>query len=308
MIPWVGLNSRALIAITGPERIDLLQGLVTQKISEKEPCFSAILTPQGRFFTDFFVVHTEKQLLLDCAKIHHGPLLKLLMPYSLLHDASLHDWSTHYGVCAAMGEQAGSLMRESPFYDDRDLGAIFYTDPRHPSMGVRALVPYSIWNEIPHLFLDQSPESAYHNHRIGLGIPEGAYDLIHQHSVILEYGYQHIHAISWEKGCYMGQELMARTFHRGVLRKHLYRITLVEGVFPPSGTELSANGDDAPSSAPEHQRVGWMGGHCGLYGLAALHQCVRNPEKPLEPILLYSGHSNSGHSNLQSFSVLLDLV
>ena len=266
MISWCSLPSRRLIGITGPERIAFLEGLCTQKLSSSQPVFSAILTPQGRFFTDFFTFPTDNTLILDCAKVHHAPLMDLLQPYARLHDVSIQDHSSRYAVCAALGQDAVHLKQESPFYNEKDLGALFYTDPRHSDLGLRALVPYAVWNELPHPCLNPCPESVYHHHRIHLGIPEGGYDLVHHHSIILEYGYQHINAISWTKGCYMGQELMARTFHRGVIRKHLYHATLQYGAFPESGT---------PVVNPKDQtRLGWMGSHCGNAGLMVLHQTI----------------------------------
>jgi folate-binding protein YgfZ len=266
MISWCSLPSRSLIAISGPERIAFLDGLCTQKISPSEAGFSALLTPKGRFFADFFTFPTENSLILDCAQAHHAPLMDVLQFYAPLHDVSLHDYSTRYGVCAALGPDGINLHAEFPFYQNCTPTALFYTDPRHPDLGLRALIPYDLWNALPHPCLNPCPESVYHHHRIHLGIPEGAYDLVHDQSIILEYGYQHMNAISWTKGCYMGQELMARTFHRGVIRKHLYRATLQCGVFPESGTPLVSANDLA--------RIGWMGSHCGDAGLMVLHEDI----------------------------------
>jgi hypothetical protein len=277
MISWCSLPSRGVIGIAGPERLAFLEGLCTQKLTSSEASFSALLTPKGRFFTDFLTLPVENSLILDCAKIHHAPLMKVLQFYAPLHDVSLHDYSSRYAVCAALGPDGAKLRQESPFYDQKNLGALFYTDPRHPDLGLRGLIPYDLWNELPHPYLNPCPESVYHHHRIHLGIPEGAYDLVHDHSIILEYGYQNINAISWTKGCYMGQELMARTFHRGVIRKHLYRATLQWGAFPESGTPL-VNADQA--------RMGWMGSHCENVGLMVLHEDIHHNKGEFEVVTL----------------------
>jgi folate-binding protein YgfZ len=166
----------------------------------------------------------------------------------------------------ALGPDAANLKQDSPFYDEKNLGALFYTDPRHPDLGLRALIPYALWNELPHPYLNPCPESVYHHHRIRLGIPEGGYDLVHDQSIVLEYGYQNINAISWTKGCYMGQELMARTFHRGVIRKSCYHATLQWGSFPEWGTPLINPRDQA--------RIGWMGSHWGRDCLMVLHEDI----------------------------------
>ncbi len=299
MTPWVHLTSRSLIAISGPERIDFLQGLVTQKITGNEAVFSAILLPNGRFFTDFFVIHTKDFLVLDCAKEHAAALLKLLAPYGMLHDVALKDLSAQFTVCAALGARAISLHEQrSPQSSDLNQKSItFYTDPRHSEMGMRALVPYVLLHELPHPMLDPSPEWCYHKQRIARGIPEGAYDLIHQQSIILEYGYQHIHALDWTKGCYMGQELMARTFHRGNIRKHLYRMTLDTGHFPAKASVLyHGNGDN------QGTRMGWMGSHHENHALATLHESLYDGAQT--PMLLMS---DDGPEPLL-FSVFLEPV
>ena len=271
MIPWCAVSSRAFIGIHGPERIEFLDGLCTQKISATEPVFSALLTPQGRFFADFFVRNTDSGLILECAKTHHATLMNLLHPYARLHNVTIHDYSTRYGVCAALSEGAKTLWQQSPFYPENNSDVLVFIDPRHPDLGLRAWIPYALWNQLPHPYLNPCLESTYHHHRIHLGVPEGAYDLVHQNSIILEYGYQHIQAISWTKGCYMGQELMARTFHRGTVRKHLYRSALQEGTFPESGEILLC--------ASDQTRLGWMGSHHQTFGLMVLHEsfCSQNP-------------------------------
>jgi len=309
MIPWCSLNSRSILAIHGPERIAFLQGLVTQNITDNGPLFSAILTPQGRFFSDFFALNTPQGLFLECAKNHQATVLEFLEPYSRLHDVSLRDCTTQYGVCAGLGQAAVRLLEQSPFYTKAS-GVMIYTDPRHPNMGIRAWVPYALWNDLPHLCLYPCQESDYHAHRMAVGIAEGV-DLIPQQSIILEYGYNDIQAISWTKGCYMGQELMARTFHRGVVRKHLYRLQLISGHFPPSGTTLyrahqgaeSASADTPERGDSSTHRIGYMGSHEGLWGLASLHESVENGPtiSPQEPIFLYL----EGDFRM-SFSVLLE--
>lgn len=333
MIPWCALTSRALLALHGCEAVSFLQGLVTQDLRDLEggnlgkhgkpslAVFSAILTPQGRFFSDFFVYPTPGGLLLDCAKDHLEALIRLLQPYAMLHQVSLHPVPS-YAVCAALGPEALELQDKGLLYPkiqsryretfskegDNSYGfgregALFFKDPRHPHMGLRAWVPYVMWNELPHALCIPSRESTYHHHRMGLGMAEGAYDLVREQSIILEYGYQHMQAISWTKGCYMGQELMARTFHRGALRKHLYRVSLVEGSFPPVGSPLRSqegsgiptdqgptslnHGVESQQECPSPRRVGWMGGHGEKHGLAVLHETFVSEHDTQEPLGFY---------------------
>ena len=99
----------------------------------------------------------------------------------------------------------------------------------------------------------------YNRHRLILGVPEGGQDLIPEKSILLESGLDELHAISWTKGCYMGQELTARTKYRGLVRKRLFPIT-IEGKAPAFGTEIFKNGAS----------VGDIRSHAGSHGLALL--------------------------------------
>jgi folate-binding protein YgfZ len=274
MNSWIFLTSRNVIKLSGTEARSFLHGLVTQNIIHNQcPLFSALLTPQGRFQSDFFVLPTDEGVLLDCDRLFTQNLLKALEPLSILHGVHVQDVSQQYAVCVALGKHVHTFFStgENTFGQD-DLRRFFYKDPRHEQMGVRVLVPYEHLHDLPNATLTVQSESEYHAHRIHVGIPDGAHDLSIGKSIILEYGYHFINALSWDKGCYMGQELMARTFHQGQIRKELYRATLEKGIFPPAGTDLFY----------ENNRVGSMGGHQKTHALASLSLPLYDPLIPIE--------------------------
>lgn len=262
MNQWISLSSRSVIALSGKEVASFLQGLVTQNVSHTFAQFTALLTPQGRFHSDFFIIPYQDQFILDCDKKHHGPLLELLKKFSVFHPLVFEDLNKIYNVCVGLGPHVGDML-DLPHTDltVHENGMLFYRDPRTPAMGVRALVPYQSLADLPHPLLLPAHEENYHAQRMRSIVPEGAYDLVEDKSIILEYNYHNLGAICWKKGCYMGQELMARTFHRGEIRKKPYGIKLVSGDFPAVGTDLFHGAD----------KIGVMGGHFKELGLACFY-------------------------------------
>jgi folate-binding protein YgfZ len=125
-------------------------------------------------------------------------------------------------------------------------------DPRLPEAGWRVLAPPPI------------PVSAnaadYDAHRIGLGLPDGSKDMEAEKSVLLEGGFDELNGISWTKGCYMGQELTARTRYRGLLKRRLVPVA-IEGPAPERGT---------PIMTPDGAEAGEMRSSQGAQGLALL--------------------------------------
>lgn len=272
---WHPLQDRCVLRLTGSQIGVMLQGLVTQDVGslftevmaaggravgEQRVLFAALLNPQGRFVADLFCVRLDAHTgLIDCHRDHKDVLMSLLTQMGAFHAVVCQDESAMYGVCAALGPVVDAVMPACALS-----GWILGRDPRHGALGWRVWMPFTQWHTLASPVLIPSSWEAYHVHRIQMGVPEGARDLVAGQSVILEYGYHHIQGISWTKGCYMGQELMARTFHRGAVRKGLFRLQLQEGCFPPVGTLLFLG----------NEKAGIMGGHQGAHGLACLYKDV----------------------------------
>lgn len=256
MNTWIFLHSRRLLSIQGNEASSFLHGLVTQNIFKPKPIFTAMLTPQGRFHSDFFVIQIEDELLIDCDILHLSAIKEWLQKFQALHDVEVSDISKNYAICVALGPQVHNLLGACDSAKTA-AGEVFYADPRSTFMGIRALIPYERLPILPHTVLMPGTEKDYHYHRLQHVLPEGAYDLVSNQSVILEYGYDN--AISWDKGCYVGQELMAQVFHRGEIRKRPYGLRGLN--FPPKGTDLFF----------DQKKIGVMGSHCKDLGLASLY-------------------------------------
>ena len=192
------LANRQVFKIFGNDKEKLLQGLLTCDVRHR-PCYGALLSPHGRFLYDFFVMEENDHWLIDVPAEHIEEIIKKLNLYKL--KSHLHFENDSRQVWWSPNLQKGA-----------------YKDPRHPDMG------YRIYKK------DNSAQTGdyadYTDRRIALGIPEGPLDLVYDRSIILECNFVEMNAISFAKGCYVGQELIARTYHTGAVRKRLTPINL----------------------------------------------------------------------------------
>jgi folate-binding protein YgfZ len=218
------LPDRGVIELTGEDRVAFLQGLVSNDVALAAPgraVWAALLTPQGKWLADFFILATDDALLLDCERDKTAFLIKSLSRYKLRAKLALRDLSAERFVHVAWGE--------TPAESD----ALIAPDPRLAEAG---------WRVIAAAELPQTATIAdWHRHRIFLGLPDGGRDLQAEKSVLLEAGFDELGGVSWTKGCYMGQELTARTKYRGLLKRRLVPVQ-VEGDLPLPGTPILHDG------------------------------------------------------------------
>jgi tRNA-modifying protein YgfZ len=222
----VNLPERGVIEISGEDRVSFLQGLVSNDVAQARPgaaVWAAFLTPQGKWLADFFILATDDALLLDCARDQAAFLIKSLSRYRLRAKAALRDLSDERAVHVAWGE--------APLAE----GALIAADPRHPQAGWRVIAAAVLPNT--------AGEQDWRRHRIALGLPDGARDMEAEKSVLLEAGFDELHGVSWTKGCYLGQELTARTKYRGLLKRRLVPVR-VEGELPPSGAPVMRGAEE----------------------------------------------------------------
>jgi folate-binding protein YgfZ len=243
----VALPERGVLEVGGEDRVGFLQGLVSNDVTQAAPgraIFAALLTPQGRWLADFLIFAADGRLLLDVARTQLPDLRARLERYRLRAKVTLTDRSEDWHVHAAWGEPAPSLPE----------GVIAAPDPRHPALGLRILSPVPL--------TPTAPREAWEEHRLALGVPDGAVDLEAGETLLLEARYDELNAISWDKGCYMGQEVTARTRYRGLVKRRLVPVRLAgEGALPAFGTKV-ADGTGAV--------VGALRSVAGPFGLALL--------------------------------------
>ncbi len=247
------LLHRGVLEIQGEDRAAFLQGLITNDIYEVTPAhaiYATLLTPQGRFLYDFFISEQDGSYFLETEASKLEALLKKLSLYKLRSKVTLKAypdlkvyvlWGTDIAPSLGLKEERGSACDG------------VFMDPRLVELGARAI------GEVDVRDFQMASMEEYDYHRLKFGIPEGGQDLIPEKSILLESGLDELHAVSWTKGCYMGQELTARTKYRGLVRKRLFPL-VIEGEPPSFGADIFKNG----------VTVGEMRTHAGSLGLALL--------------------------------------
>jgi folate-binding protein YgfZ len=210
------LADRAVLSIAGADRVGFLNGLVSNDVALAAPgkaVWAALLTPQGKWFSDFFIFADDDRLLLDCEAAHAAGIAQRLTRFRLRADVRIE--ATGLSVFAVWNGVPSQAPLAAP-------------DPRLPEAGWRALADD---------MTETADDAAWDSLRLRLGLPDGSRDMEREKTVLLEAGFDELHGISWTKGCYMGQELTARTRYRGLIKKRLLPVR-GEGVLAGPGTPV----------------------------------------------------------------------
>ncbi len=240
----VSLGDRGVLAAGGPDARTFLQGIVTNdidKVDRARSVYAALLTPQGKFLFDFIICDDgHGGLLIDTPRDRLGELAARLDFYRLRARVTLSDASDDWRVSALLGDGAARAARlvGAAGNTRRDNDMIIMVDPRLAALGVRALhrPDRSAFPEVP----GASP-GEYEALRMALAVPEGGRDILVGKSFALESNLDVLNGVDFEKGCYVGQELTARTRYRGTVRRRLFRVTATGGAsLPEPGTPLTA--------------------------------------------------------------------
>jgi folate-binding protein YgfZ len=214
------LDDRSVIALAGADARSLLQGLVTNDMEQLSPAsalYAALLTPQGKILFDFLMVEGDGAVLLDCPQSRAEMLVRRL---------------TIYRLRAKVEIELRPQLKVLAAWQGETLPGISFADPRLPQLGIRSVVAAA---EVP---AGAGPAGPYHSHRRGLGVPEGE-DFGSDAIFALDGDLEQLHAVSFTKGCYVGQELTARMKHRGTARKRLLAVSAPADL-PPAGTAVTA--------------------------------------------------------------------
>jgi folate-binding protein YgfZ len=245
-LSYAPLPYRALLAVSGEDRHAFLQGLVSNDILRASPdraIWSAFLTPQGRFLHEFFVSEDggasgRETLMLEAEADRRADLVKRLSLYRLRSKAAvapLDGWA----VYALWGEGAAKAigLDDQPGTAKSFGGGHAFVDPRLAEAGLRAWLPQGSEETLNAAGFALAPLADWDARRISLGLPDGSRDLVPDKSILLENGFDELNGIDWRKGCYMGQELTARTKYRGLVRKRLMPVA-IDGPAPAPGTPI----------------------------------------------------------------------
>ncbi len=222
MTAGIHATDRAVLRIAGPDARDFLQGLVTNDVQrlDEGPVYAALLTPQGKYLFDFFLLPDGPDVLLDVAADRAAALTQRLAMYRLRAKVAIAP--TDLAVVVGTGALPEGAK----------------ADPRHPDLGWRACVTD------PAAFLAGMPvldPAALDAARVALLVPQSGIELRPDDSYILEMGFERLHGVDFRKGCYVGQEVTARMKHKTELRKGLARVR-IDGAAPPPGAEILRDG------------------------------------------------------------------
>src|SRR5579872_5309282 len=247
---FVFLEDRGVIEITGPDRVTFLQGLVSNDVTKATPAhalYAAFLTPQGKYLHDFFITADAHALYLETEGARAADLAKRFSLYKLRAKVVLSEVSARLRVAACFGaEVLAKLDLPKSAGAARALGGgVVYVDPRLAEMGARTLLPRAE-EDAPFRAAGLVPAriEAYDRTRLALGVPDGSRDLVVEKAILLEAGFDELNGVDWNKGCYIGQELTARTKYRALIKKRLLPAR-IEGPLPPPGTKVMAGSEEA---------------------------------------------------------------
>ena len=249
-IAYTHLTNRGIISVTGSDSRDFLQGIISNDITLVSPnktIYAALLTPQGKYLFDFFISQSGEKLLIECEKDRVPDLMKRLRIYKLRANADLVDETETYSIFAIWGDDAAQA---TGLHNERGLaheisGGTQFIDPRLNTAGVRSVLPIEVAEaQLQSLAAEPASASDYDLHRLKLVLPDASRDLVVDKAILIESGFDELNGVDWNKGCYMGQELTARTKYRGLVKKRLISV-FIEGAAPEPGTPIMVGDKNA---------------------------------------------------------------
>jgi folate-binding protein YgfZ len=238
------LSRRGVVAVGGVDARKFLDDLITSDIARTDngAAYGGLLTPQGKILFDFLVFADGERFLFDLPRRLVGDFIKRLSFYRLRAKVEIADLSDERIVVAAWGRSAPPML-DGPVA----------TDPRLAALGFRGIVPPGA--DLAADFSEAS-EAEYDAHRIGLGVPEGGIDFVFGEAFPHDADMDQLGGVDFDKGCYVGQEVVSRMEHRGTARRRIIRAR--GSALPPAGTAITAG----------EKPIGTLGSVSGGEGLA----------------------------------------
>lgn len=229
------LPDRGVVKVAGEDARNFLNGLVTTDLDRLKPGlgqFGALLTPQGKIIVDFLITEVPAGhgggFLIDCPKALAEGLATKLKFYKLRAKVTVENLSDDLGVLAAWD---GALAAQP------DLA---FADPRHDGLGYRILIPEDLKQKLSDLIgAELVDAAAYEAHRIALGVPRGGLDFMYSDAFPHETNMDRLAGVDFDKGCYVGQEVVSRMQHRGTARTRSVKV-LLDGPSPEIGAAILA--------------------------------------------------------------------
>ena len=210
------LKNRTILCIAGEDSLVFLQNITTNDLVNNLYSYNYLLSTQGRYLYDFFVLKfLNNKLFIDIDSASSHSFLKKLNLYKLRRNIEIKDITADYCIL---------YSKEKLEVGDEVLSS--NRDPRFFKMGFRSLVKLSYINRLELINDDLYIKDKYEH-----AIPDGITDLVFDSSLIPQFGAEELSAVSFSKGCYVGQEVISRAKYQGSIRKKLFKLK--------SGTKIS---------------------------------------------------------------------
>ena len=219
------LENRSILSLSGKDALVFLQNIVTNDLNNYSYSYNYLLSPQGRYLYDFFVLKlSPDQLFIDIDSISAQSFLQKLTIYKLRRDIEIKNLASEYLVL---------YSREKMEINEGVIAS--NCDPRFSKLGFRSIVQSSCANK-----LELVGNNLYMQDKYEFTIPDGRDDLIAGNSVVFQFGAEELAAVSFSKGCYIGQEVISRAKYQGITRKKLFKLVSDKKIaFNDIGTEIT---------------------------------------------------------------------
>ncbi len=241
------LEKRGAILISGHDASSFLQNIITndiKKVTEKNSIFAALLTPQGKYLNEFFIIKNEKGYLLDCSENSTNELIENLSKYKLRSKVYIEDFSSKFAIGVISPKKFNDLQIETNCSNNTIYfrNTPIFSDPRNEELGARIFSNLEkFYLTIKKLNLKIVNSSEYYSLAYKYGIPEKGLENLKDQLFGLEANFEQHKAIDFKKGCFIGQENTARMKLKNKLRRKLLPILSSEKL--NIGDELMYNSD-----------------------------------------------------------------
>ena len=251
-----------VINIKGEDKFDFIQGIISNDINllkKNIPIYSAMLTPQGRFLFDFFLTLQNDTFFLECNKNYLDSIFKKLELFKLRSKVEIF-FNENINVLYSSAENVEKIKTNFP-------DILSFNDPRFKNLFSRIYISKSNLDSLKKSEKTFISRDEFENLRLQNFITDFFYDAIYEKSLLLELRFDELNGISWNKGCFMGQEVTSRMKYRGLLKKKIY------------GVKISFNTFLENEIKSEDQNIGTLFSNNKKFGIALINCKKINNEK-----------------------------
>ncbi len=249
------LPQRGVISVSGEDRYNFLQAIISNninKVSAHNSIYAALLTPQAKFLYEFFITAVEDSLLLETESARLDDLNRKLASLRLRAQVTL-TMKPEMAVAVAFGEGVAATLDDVRRLIGR---GVAYIDPRLSEGGVRLLGKQEcLVKTLRGIGCREVKYATYEKFRLEYGLPDGSRDLVIGRAGLLEHGFEELNGIAFNKGCYIGQEVVTRSKYRGLVKKRLVPV-VIDGPVPTPGTLLFLDNQKAGEMRSSIESIG----------------------------------------------------